>query len=268
MLMVAVSAIGVGFFILVIIFLRAFLDASIKSPEKASELSGLPTITALPSDTPQMRKMILMDDTQNALLEQMISSLVLKLREVENEHFTLIFYSLRPSEGKTYVAHMLMRRLTAINGAGIYLHPEFETDETPFVLDRDKVLSVPYRIPENLIKIASPEELAPTLLTPELKNKYAFTVVEIPPLNKFSIPTELVRKANLSFLVVNAQRTWSAADNHLQKLYSNAIEHDACLVLNQTHPDYLENLMGEIPKPRTLIRKWIKKLFTLQFSKS
>ena len=258
LLLVLTSGISVGFLILVIIFLRAFLDTSIKSPQRASAYSKLALAGAVANETPANAKAINLNETQHALVEQLISSLALQTTHQQENPQRIIVYSLRANEGKTFVTEKLLERLTQINGSA-----HFYTPETHHGISGNNIDVVSYVIPENLVKVKSVKELVPKT---EQSDVHPVEVIELPCINQFAIPSELVQTANLSILIVSAKRTWSSADDHLQQLYKQSIDHPAVVVLNRTEPDELEAILGELPKQRSAIRKWLKQVISLNFN--
>ncbi len=262
MLMVIASGISVGFLILVLVFLRAFLDASIKTPQRASEFSKAPLAGAIANDSVKTRKAIRLDETQHSLIEQLISTISIHLPDADKKSpQKIIVYSLRANEGKSFVAEKLLERLTTINGKAVFYSPENGAHSIDVQSNQIELIS--YSIPENLIKIESSRELSD-----QVPSERPIRLVELPCINKYSIPSSLVKNADLSLLVVNAKRNWSVADDHLQELYLNSVDHPVMVVLNKTEPDDLESILGELPKNRSIIRKWIKKLISFNFNKT
>lgn len=262
MLLVIASAISVGFLLLVLVFLRAFLDASIKTPQRASILSNVPLAGAVALDNIRTRKAIKLYETQHSLIEQLISTISIHLsNNKENASQKIVIYSLRANEGKSFVAEKLLERLTSINGKAVLYSPEKGTHNIQ--VEPKDIELISYPVPENLIKVEQASELSN-----KEPSSRPITLIELPRINKYSIPSALVKNADLSLLIVNAKRNWSVADDHLQELYLKAVDHPVMVVINKTEADDLESILGELPKNRSIARRWIKKLISLNFNKT
>ena len=95
---------------------------------------------------------------------------------------------------------------------------------------------------------------------------YRYVFFEIPAIIGSDLPIQILKEANLSLLVLKANRTWNKADAMALASYSKIIEHQVSSILNGADEDLLESIIGEIPKKRSQLRKKIKKLAKLQFT--
>ncbi|MBU6342151.1 MAG: hypothetical protein KGS48_11710, partial [Bacteroidetes bacterium] len=104
-------------------------------------------------------------------------------------------------------------------------------------------------------------------LLKELPNGSAIEWIEVPALLSGSYPVAKLAEMDVALLVADATRTWNAADSRALAMAQEIIGHSCRLVINKVKPDNLESALGEIPKKRNRIRRWIKRLAALNLSK-
>jgi succinoglycan biosynthesis transport protein ExoP len=92
--------------------------------------------------------------------------------------------------------------------------------------------------------------------------------IEMPALLAGAYPVDELAQADVALLVVSATRTWNVADTRALAMIDELIGRPCRLVLNKVAPDRLETAMGELPKKRSTLRRWVKKMATLNLSKS
>lgn len=89
--------------------------------------------------------------------------------------------------------------------------------------------------------------------------------VEIPSLLTGNYNFDDLQGADYALLVARADRTWNAADQRAADIVSKITGKPCKLVLNMAPADRLENIVGEIPKKRSPVRRWLKKLSSFNF---
>ena len=89
--------------------------------------------------------------------------------------------------------------------------------------------------------------------------------VEIPSLLTGNYSFDDLQGADYALLVARADRTWNAADQRATEIVSKITGKPCKLVLNMAPADRLENIVGEIPKKRSPVRRWLKKLSSFNF---
>jgi len=92
--------------------------------------------------------------------------------------------------------------------------------------------------------------------------------IEMPALLAGAYPVDELAQADVALLVVSATRTWNVADTRALAMIDELIGRPCRLVLNKVAPDRLETALGELPKKRSILRRWVKKMATLNLSKS
>jgi hypothetical protein len=91
--------------------------------------------------------------------------------------------------------------------------------------------------------------------------------IEVPALLSGAYPVAELAQMDVALLVADATRTWNAADSRALSMAQEIIGHSCRLVLNKVKPDLLETAIGEIPKKRSRLRRWVKRLAALNLSK-
>lgn len=269
-IMVIGSFAGSLILLLVIIFAKEFLDSSIKTPANAEKLSNLKLIGALPFYKEKERKLYEADQIELSLLEQIISTIHLETQLVDphKDYHQINVFSLRSGEGKTYMSSKLTKKLNAVNGKVLFLTYHLD-DEFQSIRELTKVDAYVYELTPRFVKSVHWSELIRNLELPnEQLNEYSIVLIELPAINSHPIPATLVQAADLSICVTSADRVWNKADSHLVQMYLNSAFNKTMIFLNKVEPNLLEGLLGEVPKKRNAIRKFLKKIVTLNFNRS
>jgi hypothetical protein len=87
-------------------------------------------------------------------------------------------------------------------------------------------------------------------------------LIEVPSLSENIFNQVLLQTANISYLVIDAIRTWSTSDEFLLDNIKTHITTGLYGILNKVSVYNIEDIAGEVPKKRSKFRKFIKqKLF-------
>ena len=86
-------------------------------------------------------------------------------------------------------------------------------------------------------------------------------IIELPSLNKYPVPIEILDKSDVSILIVHANKSWSDSDIRILKEFEMVKQNQTKVILNRVMPDLLEGIYGEIPKKRSMLRKKLKIVF-------
>lgn len=87
-----------------------------------------------------------------------------------------------------------------------------------------------------------------------------FLLVIEPPVSDGIENPVLYGNAHYSLLVYDANTSWSKSDDYLMTKIRNVLGTNVSAVLTKAIPDNLEELYGEIPKKRSFIRRFLKKM--------
>ena len=268
-LYVAGSFGGVLVFMLAFIFLKEFLDNTIQTPKRAEDLTNLTLGAALPGRLKSEESKIDYDFVESSLLEQAISSFSFELKKVDpyKRNYFIIVFSVLPNEGKSWFAEKYIQKLSDVTGETLYLFPQLDNNKPVpnFSSFSSKTTLIPYSLKHNFVETNNWEDLVSGILDDNAIDKFHYTILELPALSQHSFPSELVMKADLNVMVLNSNRLWGNADTHLSNLYLNATMNNTLIMLNNVNADNLESLLGEIPKKRSIVRKFAKRLLKFDF---
>jgi succinoglycan biosynthesis transport protein ExoP len=95
---------------------------------------------------------------------------------------------------------------------------------------------------------------------------YDYVFIEIPAILSNTYPIKLFKTAHHSFLVTRANRPWSKADKYsLKDILEYTNDNKPQLILNGVAIIEMETVLGDLPKRRSFIRRFIKNALRLQF---
>ena len=252
-----------GFFIsfgLVLLF--DYLDQSLRTPERARELTGLALLGAYPNmdDHVQAEKEGVDLKNISALSVGLLcQNFLLEARKASwsaGEPLLISVISTEPGEGKARMTHKMANEL-AMRGFNVLAvnYKDFEADGN-FQYER-----MVYNVDRNYLNVNAPEQMLP----PEKSlDDYDFIFFQFPALLHSRFPVDVMGKMQMAILTVKANRVWSKADAQALKEVSTLFDFKPRLVLNGTSYEDMEEVIGEIAKKRSALRKFVKKALSLQ----
>jgi hypothetical protein len=140
---------------------------------------------------------------------------------------TIGLFSIQSSEGKSTIIELWEQQLTALNYSVIAL--QWKDGIIPYTTGSDVVL------------------------------------MEFPPLDTLVIKPGMLPKLEHSFLVCRANRIWGKIDKQILEIFSKTSGNHPSLLLNGISTDFAEEYIGEVPRKRSGIRSFIKKLVKFEF---
>ena len=72
----------------------------------------------------------------------------------------------------------------------------------------------------------------------------------------------------LSLCTVGAYRNWNRADQSALQDIMDTLNHKPRMILNGVEPDFMQNVLGDIQKERTWLRRFAKKMLSLELRNS
>lgn len=89
-------------------------------------------------------------------------------------------------------------------------------------------------------------------------NENDFNWIEIPSIINHPYGHENVKNADIHILVAKADRKWNEADQHAIKVYKKFAGKKPLLFLNGVRADIMEDVIGEVTKKRSWLRRKVK----------
>jgi succinoglycan biosynthesis transport protein ExoP len=244
--MLVLASFVCGFILILAFFVtRELLDDSIKNPGRAQNYTKL-SLGGNFSFVGNKKSLIDMDRLESNLMEQTLSTVLLNIGKEGAHGFSkrIIVSSLRQGEGKTWCAVRMANKLSNRNSV-LLVTPKSGIDgENQFI---DPAVTVIEYDPKNSFMQMNDLYTLPNVGKAKIE-KFQYVIIEIPPLTESQVPIELIKEADLSLLVLSAQRKWKFIDSSVIELFKKASSKEALILLNKVSTDVLESILGEIPK--------------------
>jgi uncharacterized protein involved in exopolysaccharide biosynthesis len=263
-----VMAAGLVGFIMVVFLLIVveYFDTTIKTPDRLKELAGIPVLGVYPR---------LLKKTKGVDFEYIkmrtVDEITQKLRYFASFHQTkpivILFFSTKRGDGKTKIADVLMQKLESYEYNVAFLNytlkgreDESLGQENHFSYSFEEVLKRDF----DFDNFCSFNNVGDTID----KENRDFIFIEIPPILHNPTPIRIFYKTHYALLITRSNRAWTNAEtrtlDYLKKTLPTDLPFEA--VVNGVEVDTLDDIIGEIPKKRSLIRRLVKQLIKFQFT--
>jgi len=241
-----------------VIIAREVMDSSIRSPERAKKIIELPLAGVSPASagdkaSPYREKL------DGLLAEQMVNMLLpfITIPIEQKGSARLSFISIRNEIYQSADLKRLHESLLSIFRDICWLVPGQYIKVFSEAIPKSSLAEYTPAISQLNCKTA--DEIAGRDLS-----IFKLVVYVSPCLAQSSIPSAMVRLADLNLLVIGANETWLSADKEsLLKIETMAAAAPLYTWLVNTEETNLESIIGEIPKRRSWMRRKVKKLITL-----
>ncbi len=262
--MILVLVAGLAGFIMVAftILILEFLDGNINTAPRAEDKIGLKVSSIFPVISTKNKKIdyaYLKNKAVNAISRNIILN-QFKKEEDGMPQVNLIF-STQENEGKTYICRHLTEKFCELGYKT--LHITYDTED--FSQDGTCYKKIEYAIDDQLFRIS---ELSEFDVNNEIVDYsiYDFVLLEIPGIIKNPFPVKLASVVDYAFLVTRANRAWSDADKNALTLFNEATTGpEPTIILNGVKILEMETVVGDLPKERSFIRGWIKRIVQFRF---
>jgi len=262
-----VVAFLVGFIVLLGTYITGELtNSSVRTPERVESQIGLPLLSALPDLEINSGKIVNMDEMSNDLVQRIINSIFIELKKknTKAERHVITILSTKTGEGKTYISQLVASKLAQIKNDVILLNPSTSSKHAlkSFQKPNPDLQIKEYKVIDKLVDAESITDLIEASNNNPLEEgKHSFVIIELPSLNKYPVPIEILDKSDVSILIVHANKSWTASDARILKEFETVKQNQTKVILNRVVPDLLEGIYGEIPKNRSKLRKKLKLMF-------
>lgn len=243
--------------VVAVIIAKELLDTSIKTPENAKKVIGLPLAGAslyhTNSQETGYRKTLV-----ELLTEQLINAIMpyISASELEKKRLQIGFITTQNQVFNVADVVILNKGLQALYRNLIWVIPQAYQNTFSGDTGIDFLVYTPNIEQLNFKTI---DELANTNLI-----NHDLVLYITPNLSENGLPLDIINASNINLLAVSARTTWRAIDKEILLNLSKLTQKSPIYTwLINTNESDLDTLIGEIPKKRSWIRKKLRKLLTL-----
>ena len=231
--------IGSIIFILGFFLIIELLDRTLRDKLRAERLTSTKVIGAFPGD--EITRFRNFSKIRNQFATKFLCNAILCYFSA-NKNRIINLISTENGDGKSFIGKQLKEYWTSLglSVGHITWHEDFSKDSKEFLLAK------------------SVNDLN------QSKEHFDILIVEYPPLNECTTPSDLLKSAGINIVIAKACRTWKLSDQLLLNQFKQLAEPESPVVLclNKAQTDVVESFTGLLP-PYNKIKKNIYKL--LQF---
>jgi polysaccharide biosynthesis transport protein len=245
-----------------IIIVLDYLDQNIKTAKRAEKLTGLKVASVFPKLT-GIKKSINIDAIKKGSLDAITRRLIFNIVQNKSNNSrpnTNLFFSIQENEGKTTLLELIAEKLASV-GYKIKLFSHEKIEPLENVECTTYQINNSFHGKEKIADFLDNENANENEL-----NNYDFIFIEIPGILNHSYPINIFKSIKHAFLITRANRAWSNSDsNTLNDILEYIPENKPQILLNGVELDEMENIIGELPRKRTFLRKLIKNIIQFRF---
>ncbi|MDT0539125.1 MULTISPECIES: GumC family protein [Croceitalea] len=262
--MILVIVAGMAGFILVTftVLILEFLDGNLNTAARAEDKIDLKVSSIFPVINENSKK-IDFDYLTNKAVNAISRNIILNQFKKEKGKMPVVnmFFSTQDEEGKTFICKHLITKLCELDYKTLHV----TYDSFDLELQEPCYQKLQYQVSDQLYKISKVEEFDETGSIKDF-SFYDFIILELPSIIKNPFPVKLAATMDFTFLVTRANRAWGEADKNALTLFNEATTGpEPSIILNGVKVLEMETVVGDIPKKRSIIRRWIKKVVQFRF---
>ncbi|MDT0605792.1 GumC family protein [Croceitalea rosinachiae] len=262
--MILVIVAGMAGFILVTftVLILEFLDGNLNTSARAEDKIDLKVSSIFPVINEKSKK-IDFDYLTNKAVNAISRNIILNQFKKEKGEMPVVnmFFSTQDEEGKTFICKHLITKLCELDYKTLHVTYDFFDLE----LKGPCYQKLQYEVSDYLYKISKVEEFDETGVIKDF-SYYDFIILELPSIIKNPFPVKLAATMDYTFLITRANRAWGEADKNALTLFNEATTGpEPSIILNGVKVLEMETVVGDIPKKRSIIRRWIKQVVQFRF---
>lgn len=224
--------------VLALIVIIELFDRTLHDALRAKRFSGLEVIGLIPLNHQYCKNCI--ENLDQIALSQ-VTAQIIRLRRSSNP--TLInLISNESSEGKSYISNLIRTKFTQMG----YTVRQLIAGENFSTTSREYI-----------------EAQGPLDLLPADEPYFDIYITELPQATIDIIPNAFLENASLNLFIARANRAWHSSDTAIIKSMS---QYTLYMILNGVQQDSMEVFTGEIPKKRSVFRRFLKRIVSQEFS--
>ena len=268
--LIIIAAGFVGFVLTVFLLIVVeYFDSSIKSHENLSKLTELPTAGAFPNLYNNNKKVdfdYVIKRTGDGIAQHIRMKAFGYENEAVHKPFITVVFSTSRGDGKTTIAKYLHDTYQK-NGFNVAFFNYMINNKVDEATSREG--SHLYNFEDLFANDFNVDTFFTNLIEQDF-NEMDFIFIEIPSILHYPTPVRMMRKVHFALFVARANRPWSIAEtnvlNNFKKTVLESTETEC--IANGVKLEVLETIIGEIPKRRSFIRRFVKRILKLQFHAS
>ncbi len=163
-----------------------------------------------------------------------------------------------PKKNKNHFS-ILSRLLGYSDNRADYESPFLRSPET--VLDEKEILT--YDINAEFFSANNFQKLIPSGISDSISPD--FVLIEIPDLLSSPFPTGLIESSSMSIMVCRANHQWTEADQGALDGFMQCTSSQPHYLINGVDLQAVESVLGDLPKKRSWLRRFFKRLVRFQF---
>jgi len=258
--------------VIAILIALEYFDSTIKTPERAERFIKLKLAGVYPKIVRQIYSVDI-GFIIPRLVEMIAHNIKLALFKSMDDHGKkpgyILLFSTRNAEGKTTIARELTRKFKSFGENVLCMNYSIEQSENVNYQSTSELIpptddEILYSIRDNFFEVKDIKEIMQGFEHLDHES-YDYILVEIPSIINNTYPIELLKQFNLALLVVRANRSWTDADVSSLNAFKVAFPKTSLIVLNGIELDYLDSVLGEVPKQRSKFRTSMKRFLQFKF---
>lgn len=292
-----------GFFLIVFIIIALdFLNNTIRTPDRLEEFSKLAVIGIIPKVSADVQRSLESFVTEKLISHIFLEICLLKqkLKSASSRPTVVLLVSSKPGEGKSFIGSLIAKALRGTDNKVIFLSPE----KDPANLDGNKPITSISNIRNNFLNrlfgwifktpvntVISQEtnsgDINPETVYYSIDNNYfnsnsyldfttsnainvnylnyEYIFIELPSLIFNPYPGKLVENSDIILWFTRSNRVWTRADDLALKTILKTGTERPLAILNGVELDVVEEVLGELPKKRSSMRRFIKRIISFKF---
>ncbi len=237
-----------------ILVLLEVLDNTLKTIKNGEDKIGLKLVSAFPN-IHHLDRDTNFNIVSNLVIKELIQQI--KIHTADNHHpKTISIFSTKPKEGKSLIVEILKKNLEKRGKKVLRLSP----------MNKNKIEGISYKITNDFSEKKTFNEIISEKID---LSTFDIILFEIPAILTEEIPSELIKNTDFNLLITRSNRTWSSSDQNALNTYRKTAINQPYLFLNGISVEEIEPLIGEIPKSRSKLRRFMKNLIRFNmYSKS
>ncbi len=239
-----------------------FLDGNLNTAPRAEDKIELKVSSIFPVINTNSKK-IDFEYLKNKAVNAISRNIILNQFKKEKGNMPVVnmFFSTQEGEGKTFICQHLIAKLCELDYKTLHI----TYDAFDLGLSGECYQKLWYEVSDRLYKISNVEEFDQNGEISDF-TFFDFIILEIPGIIKSPFPVKLASTMDYTFLVTRANRAWGEADKNALNLFNEATTGpEPTIILNGVKVLEMETVVGDLPKKRSLIRKWIKQVVQFRF---